>query len=164
MTWLAINTFMRGEAAYWDFRARGRRYKQRAVHPEQPDVKARDEAEARAYAVMAQQRVLAGQPVIAKPPKVPTPALATGDELTATATTAFGASGAPAPSVPRTTQLGAMLRLWREVNNLSLRQVERLCGIDHCTLQRLEMGGQCDVATWLKLQKWLFSPACEEAL
>jgi hypothetical protein len=68
-----------------------------------------------------------------------------------------------AASAPPLTQFGAMLRLWRETQGLSLRDVERFCGIDHCTLQRLEKGGQCDVRSWLKLQRWLFGPAYQGA-
>ncbi len=63
---MAINTFLRGGSLYWDFRVNGRRYKQRAVDPEQPHLKARTEAEAYEFAVVARRRVLAGQPVIAE--------------------------------------------------------------------------------------------------
>lgn len=70
---MSINTFMRAGAPYWDFRIKGHgRFKQRAVDPENPAIKAETEEMAYAYAVVARRRVLAGQPVIAEPAATPT--------------------------------------------------------------------------------------------
>lgn len=60
-----IHVFQRGAAYYWDFRVNGQRYKQRAIDPERPSVKALTEAEAYEFAVVARRRVLAGKPVLA---------------------------------------------------------------------------------------------------
>lgn len=56
-----------------------------------------------------------------------------------------------------TTRLAQMLYLWRTVNRLSLRDMERETGITHPTLMRIEHGHLCDMATWMKLQTWLFA-------
>lgn len=55
----------------------------------------------------------------------------------------------------RQTNLGAMLRLWRTVNDRSLRDVAKDIGIGHATLMRIEHGEMFDAATMLKLWTWL---------
>ena len=60
------------------------------------------------------------------------------------------------------TNLGVMLRLWRSVRGLTLRDVAPIVGTSHATLLRLEQGKPCDLATWLKVQAWLLSVPSEE--
>jgi len=60
-----------------------------------------------------------------------------------------------------TNQLGEMLRLWRSVRGLGLREVAPRIGISHATLMRLEQGKPCDLPTWMKVQTWLLSVPTE---
>ncbi len=53
-------------------------------------------------------------------------------------------------------RLARMLYLYRTVNRLSLREMEKETGISHVTLMRIEHGHHMDVGTWLKFQEWLF--------
>lgn len=55
------------------------------------------------------------------------------------------------------TRLGEMLRLWRTVRQMTLREVAPSIGISHSTLLRLEQGKPCDLPSWLKVQAWLLS-------
>lgn len=55
------------------------------------------------------------------------------------------------------TRLGNMLRLWRTVNNWTLRDVAPGIGIGHATLMRIEAGEAFDAATMLKLWTWLLT-------
>jgi transcriptional regulator with XRE-family HTH domain len=53
------------------------------------------------------------------------------------------------------TRLGKMLRLYRTVENRSLRDVALEIGIGYATLGRIEHGETFDVATLQKLGAWL---------
>lgn len=55
------------------------------------------------------------------------------------------------------TRLGEMLRLYRAVRGLSLRDVAPVIGIGHATLMRIEVGESFDVATCLKLWTYLLA-------
>ncbi len=57
------------------------------------------------------------------------------------------------------TRLGDHMRLHRTVNQRGLREVASEIGIGHATLMRIEHGEAFDVATWLKVQAWLFGEA-----
>ena len=57
------------------------------------------------------------------------------------------------------TNLGAMLRLHRNVSERDLRAVAADIGIGHATLCRIEQGKPMDLATWLKVQAWLLRRA-----
>lgn len=54
-----------------------------------------------------------------------------------------------------TNRLAQMLYLWRTVNRLSLRDLERETGIPHATLMRIEHGHVCDLKTWQTLVDWM---------
>lgn len=57
--------------------------------------------------------------------------------------------------IPRQTRLGEMLRLYRTVRRLSLRDLAPQIGIASATLMRIETGQGIDAATLLKLWTWL---------
>lgn len=54
----------------------------------------------------------------------------------------------------RPTRLGEMLRLYRTVRGLSLRDVGHTTGISAPTLMRIEYGQSFDVETLFKLWRW----------
>jgi transcriptional regulator with XRE-family HTH domain len=53
------------------------------------------------------------------------------------------------------TRLGEMLRLYRTVRGLTLRETAPHVGISHATLMRIETGQGFDADTLLKLWTWL---------
>ena len=55
------------------------------------------------------------------------------------------------------TNLGAMLRLFMTVGDISTRNLAPRIGISAATLNRIVNGGQMDTETFLKLTKWLLS-------
>ena len=57
-----------------------------------------------------------------------------------------------------TTRFAQMLYLWRTVHRLSLRDLQAETGISNVTLMRIEHGHVMDVATWRKLEDWMFTP------
>lgn len=60
-------------------------------------------------------------------------------------------------------RLGAMLRLWLASRRLTFRTAAKQIGTSPATLTRICAGKPCDVATWLKVQAWLFaSPESEK--
>lgn len=64
--------------------------------------------------------------------------------------------------IPRPTHLGEMLRLYRTVRNLSLRELAPSIGIGHATLMRIETGEAFDADTLLKLWTWMLRAATRE--
>lgn len=56
-----------------------------------------------------------------------------------------------------TTNLGAMLHLYRTVHRYGQRAVARETGLSHATICRIERGGKMDLDTWLRLQAWLLA-------
>ena len=61
--------------------------------------------------------------------------------------------------ITRRTPLGEMLTLYRAAHGLTVRELAPIVGISYPTLNRIERGEQCDVATFLKLVAWLQSKA-----
>jgi transcriptional regulator with XRE-family HTH domain len=59
---------------------------------------------------------------------------------------------------PQATPFGVMLKLYREARGVSLRDLEKVTGLDHVTLSRIEQGRPCEALAWLRLQTWLLSP------
>lgn len=57
--------------------------------------------------------------------------------------------------IKRQTRLGEMLRLYRTVRSLSLRDIAPQIGIGPATLMRIEIGQAFDADTLLKLWTWL---------
>lgn len=58
----------------------------------------------------------------------------------------------------RVTNFGEMLRLYRTVRGITLRQLAPDIGIGHATLLRIEGGRAMDAATLLKLWAWMLRP------
>lgn len=61
------------------------------------------------------------------------------------------------------TRLGEMLRLYRTVRGLTLREVAPAIGIGHATLMRIEVGESFDAATFLKLWTYLLAEEAHHA-
>lgn len=57
----------------------------------------------------------------------------------------------------RPTRLGEMLRLYRTVRGVSLRDLAKDTGVGHATLMRIEHGQAFDVETFMALWRWLLS-------
>ena len=53
------------------------------------------------------------------------------------------------------TRLGAMLRLYRASQGMSIREVATAIGTSPATLSRLERGHECDTPTWMRLWAWM---------
>lgn len=53
------------------------------------------------------------------------------------------------------TNLGEMLRLYRFVHKLTVRDFAKVLGISAATISRMERGGECDVETFLKVLIWM---------
>lgn len=54
-------------------------------------------------------------------------------------------------------RIGMLLKKWRLVNELSIRQVAEEVGIGAATLYKIETGKPIDATTQLKLFNWLFA-------
>lgn len=54
--------------------------------------------------------------------------------------------------------LGEMVRLFRTVNQITLRDMAVSIGISHPTLMRIEHGQSFDADTLIKIWTWLISP------
>lgn len=52
--------------------------------------------------------------------------------------------------------IGEVLRKWRIMSDLSLKQVAEMVGVKYVTIHNIESGGKMDSETQLKLIKWLF--------
>lgn len=52
--------------------------------------------------------------------------------------------------------IGALIGLYRRVNNLTTKQLAEQIGISPSTLNRVEAGKDCDLDTMLKMIQWLF--------
>lgn len=57
--------------------------------------------------------------------------------------------------IPRPTRLGEMLRIYRTVNQQSLRDLAPQIGTSSATLMRIETGQAMDATTMLRLWTWL---------
>jgi len=55
--------------------------------------------------------------------------------------------------------IGQLISLYRAVNKISTREFADKIGVSPATVNRLELGKDCDMATMLKLIHWLFSTA-----
>jgi predicted transcriptional regulator len=64
----------------------------------------------------------------------------------------------------RPTRFGEMLRLYRTVRGLSLRDVAKSSGISSATLMRIEHGETFDVATAFRLWTWMLSAVCSAVI
>ncbi len=59
--------------------------------------------------------------------------------------------------IPSQNRLGEILRLYRTVRGLSLRDVAPHIGISSATLMRIETGQAFDAATLMKLWMWMLA-------
>ena len=59
---------------------------------------------------------------------------------------------------PRT-NLGVVLRRWRTMGELTIREAAALAGMNHTTWFRIEEGRAMDAATMVKLLKWMMEEA-----
>lgn len=53
--------------------------------------------------------------------------------------------------------VGTMIRCWRRIEDVSIREAAKQIGVSHGTLSRIERGDQMDAYTMMKLLTWLFS-------
>jgi|HubBroStandDraft_2_1064218.scaffolds.fasta_scaffold393701_2 transcriptional regulator with XRE-family HTH domain len=59
-------------------------------------------------------------------------------------------------------KLGELLRKWRAMSELDLKQAGAQIGIAASTLMRIEQGKVPDGETLLKLMRWIFEPVATE--
>ena len=59
--------------------------------------------------------------------------------------------------------LGELIRLWRNVENVNVRDLAATLGISAATLSRLERGYEVDQSTMLKVINWLFKTGSQPA-
>lgn len=52
--------------------------------------------------------------------------------------------------------VGTMIRCWRRIEDIGIRDAARQIGVSHGTLSRIERGDQMDAYTMMKLLRWLF--------
>lgn len=52
--------------------------------------------------------------------------------------------------------VGTMIRCWRRIEDVGIREAAQQIGVSHGTLSRIERGEQMDAATMMKLLRWLF--------
>lgn len=52
--------------------------------------------------------------------------------------------------------IGTMIRCWRRIEDVGIREAARQIGVSHGTLSRIERGDQMDAYTMIKLLRWLF--------
>jgi transcriptional regulator with XRE-family HTH domain len=53
-------------------------------------------------------------------------------------------------------QIGKVLRDWRRIEDIGVREAGKQIGLSHGTVSRIERGEQIDAATMMKLLNWLF--------
>lgn len=58
-------------------------------------------------------------------------------------------------------RLGEILRLWRRVSNITIRDLAAEIGVPYPTLSRIERGKEMDGTTLAKILAWLMEPAKE---
>ena len=54
----------------------------------------------------------------------------------------------------RMTNLGRMLRCYRQMNEHELRSMAKEVGVSAATLMRIEHGRECDASTLVKVLQW----------
>jgi transcriptional regulator with XRE-family HTH domain len=52
--------------------------------------------------------------------------------------------------------VGTMIRCWRRIEDVGIREAAKQIGVSHGTLSRIERGDQMDAYTMMKLMRWLF--------
>lgn len=51
---------------------------------------------------------------------------------------------------------GTVIRCWRRIEDVGIREAAKQIGVSHGTLSRIERGDQMDAYTMMKLLRWLF--------
>lgn len=64
-------------------------------------------------------------------------------------------------SRPAKRNLGRLIRCWRLIEELNLREAGRLLGISAPSVMRLEQGREVDASTFLKLMNWMMRDSSE---
>ena len=59
-------------------------------------------------------------------------------------------------------RVGTMLRRWRTIEEVGVRETAKQIGVSHGTLSRNERGEQMDAKTLIKLMAWMFSETNSE--
>lgn len=54
-------------------------------------------------------------------------------------------------------KLGEVIRKWRKMSDVGIREAAKEIGVTHGTLSRIERGEKMDAATLIKILNWLFS-------
>jgi transcriptional regulator with XRE-family HTH domain len=54
-------------------------------------------------------------------------------------------------------RIGEVLRSWRRIKDVGVREAGQQIGVSHGTISRIERGEQIDAATMMKLLNWLFT-------
>lgn len=49
-----------------------------------------------------------------------------------------------------------MIRCWRRIEDVGIREAAQQIGVSHGTLSRIERGERMDAVTMMKLLRWLF--------
>lgn len=53
-------------------------------------------------------------------------------------------------------KIGEVIRCYRRIKDVGIRETAREVGVSHGTLSRIERGDQMDAYTMMKLMRWLF--------
>jgi len=53
-------------------------------------------------------------------------------------------------------RIGEVMRSWRRIKDIGVREAAQQIGVSHGTVSRIERGEQIDAVTMMKLMKWLF--------
>lgn len=53
-------------------------------------------------------------------------------------------------------RIGEVIRCYRRITDVGIREVAQEIGVSHGTLSRIERGDQMDAYTMMKLLRWLF--------
>lgn len=54
-------------------------------------------------------------------------------------------------------KLGEVLKKWRRMSDIGVREAAKQIGVSHGTLSRIERGEQMDGQTLIKILTWLFA-------
>lgn len=53
-------------------------------------------------------------------------------------------------------KIGEVIRCYRRIKDVGIRETSAEIGVSHGTLSRIERGDQMDAYTMMKLMRWLF--------
>ena len=61
-------------------------------------------------------------------------------------------------------KLGEVIRCWRRIKDIGVREAALEIGVSHGTLSRVERGEKMDAETLLKIWTWLTTPGRSEEI